>query len=113
MLSFQDWVAPAFTEVSVSDHGRIETRRISCSASRKNYLKFPHVGQVFLIGREVVDTVLAWITGLRNPLCSAGGWPGNSRGWIRARRRADSCADKPLQFFSVHVVVDEVMILVR
>ena len=42
------------TEVSPPDHGRIETRRIWCSSRLNDYAAFPHVGQVFLIEREVI-----------------------------------------------------------
>ena len=52
-LLFQNRAAPAFVEVSPPDHGRIETRRIWCSEALKDYLDFPHIGQVFLIEREV------------------------------------------------------------
>ena len=52
-LLFGDRAAPALVEVSPPDHGRIETRRIWCSEALKDYLDFPHVGQVFLIEREV------------------------------------------------------------
>lgn len=52
-LLFADRAAPAFVEISPPDHGRIETRRIWCSEALKDYLDFPHVGQVFLIEREV------------------------------------------------------------
>lgn len=53
-LLFQDRQAPDFVEVSPPDHGRIETRRIWCSTALNAHLDFPHVGQVFLIEREVV-----------------------------------------------------------
>lgn len=53
-LLFQDRQEPAFVEVSPPDHGRIETRRIWCSTALNAYLDFPHVGQVFLIEREVL-----------------------------------------------------------
>ena len=46
--------APDFITVSPPDHGRIETRRIWCSTALNAHLDFPHVGQVFLIEREVV-----------------------------------------------------------
>lgn len=36
-------------------HGRIETRSIWCSSELNDYLDFPHVGQVFLIEREVIQ----------------------------------------------------------
>ncbi len=42
------------TEVSPPDHGRIETRRIWCSSQLNDYAAFPHLGQVFLIEREVI-----------------------------------------------------------
>lgn len=45
---------PDHAVVSPPDHGRIETRRIWCSTALNDYLDFPHVGQVFLIEREVV-----------------------------------------------------------
>ena len=43
------------TEVSPPNHGRIETRRIWCSSRLNDYAAFPHVGQVFLIEREVLE----------------------------------------------------------
>ena len=42
-------------QVSPPDHGRIETRRIWCSTALNSHLDFPHVGQVFLIEREVFN----------------------------------------------------------
>lgn len=45
---------PDFTSTSPPGHGRIETRRIWCSTELNDYLDFPHVGQAFLIEREVV-----------------------------------------------------------
>ncbi|MGA7950238.1 MAG: ISAs1 family transposase [Thiobacillaceae bacterium] len=53
-LLFHDRQAPDFVDVSPPDHGRIETRRIWCSAALNAHLDFPHVGQVFLIEREVL-----------------------------------------------------------
>lgn len=53
-LAFQYRQAPDHVEVSPPDHGRIETRRIWCSSALNAYLDFPHVGQVFLIEREVL-----------------------------------------------------------
>lgn len=50
---FQNRGAPHYVDVSPPDHGRIETRRIWCSTALNSYLDFPHVGQVFLIEREV------------------------------------------------------------
>jgi predicted transposase YbfD/YdcC len=51
---FQDRQAPDLVDVSPADHGRIETRRIWCSTALNDYLDFPHVGQTFLIEREVL-----------------------------------------------------------
>jgi len=53
-LLFQNRQTPDYTDVSPPDHGRIETRRIWCSSALNAYLDFPHVGQVFLIEREVL-----------------------------------------------------------
>jgi predicted transposase YbfD/YdcC len=52
-LLFQDRKKPDFVEVSPPDHGRIETRRIWCRTALNAYLDFPHVGQTFMIEREV------------------------------------------------------------
>lgn len=52
-LLFQERGAPDHVDVTPPDHGRIETRRIWCSAVLNDYLDFPHVGQVFMIEREV------------------------------------------------------------
>jgi len=54
-LIFKDRGAPDYTEVSPPEHGRIETRRIWCSAELNDYLDFTYVGQVFLIERESID----------------------------------------------------------
>lgn len=54
-LIFKDRSDADYTEVSPPEHGRIETRRIWCSAELNGYLDFPYVGQVFLIERESVD----------------------------------------------------------
>lgn len=54
-LLFTDRAAPDLEEVSPPDHGRIETRRIWCSVALNDYLDFPHVGQVFMIEREVFN----------------------------------------------------------
>jgi predicted transposase YbfD/YdcC len=53
-LLFENRKEPDFVEITPPDHGRIETRRIWCSVALNEYLDFPHVGQVFLIEREVV-----------------------------------------------------------
>lgn len=52
---FAQRAAADYTDLSPADHGRIETRRIWCSNRLNDYLAFPHVGQVFLIEREVID----------------------------------------------------------
>lgn len=44
---------PDHVDVTPPDHGRIETRRIWCSAALNDYVDFPHVAQVFMIEREV------------------------------------------------------------
>lgn len=52
-LLFQNRAAPDHVDVTPPDHGRIETRRIWCSTALNAYLDFPHVGQVFMIEREI------------------------------------------------------------
>lgn len=52
-LLFQNRGAPDHVDVTPPDHGRIETRRIWCSTALNAYLDFPHVGQVFMIEREI------------------------------------------------------------
>jgi predicted transposase YbfD/YdcC len=52
---FAQRAAAHHTEVSPPNHGRIETRRIWCSSRLNDYAAFPHVGQVFLIEREVIE----------------------------------------------------------
>jgi predicted transposase YbfD/YdcC len=54
-LLFEHRADAHYTELSPADHGRIETRRIGCSSRLNDYLDFPHVAQVFLIEREVID----------------------------------------------------------
>jgi predicted transposase YbfD/YdcC len=53
-LHFARRTAPDFAEAPTLAHGRIETRRIWSSSALNDYLDFPHVGQVFLIEREVL-----------------------------------------------------------
>jgi predicted transposase YbfD/YdcC len=53
-LLFAGRPAADFSETDIG-HGRIETRRIWCSTQLNGYLDFPHVAQVFLIEREVVQ----------------------------------------------------------
>jgi predicted transposase YbfD/YdcC len=54
-LLFETRGAPDFVETAALVHGRIEIRRIWCSAALNDYLNFPHVGQVFRIERESFD----------------------------------------------------------
>ncbi|MDZ7751143.1 MAG: ISAs1 family transposase [Gammaproteobacteria bacterium] len=53
-LHFERRGAPDFAEPPTLAHGRIETRRIWASTALNSYLDFPHIGQVFLIEREVL-----------------------------------------------------------
>ncbi len=52
---FAQRATPDYVEVSPPDHGRIETRRIWCSIRLNDYVEFPHVGQVFLVERDVIE----------------------------------------------------------
>lgn len=52
-LYFEDRKDPDFIQYDTPDHGRIETRKIWTTTELNNYLNFPHVGQAFLIQREV------------------------------------------------------------
>ena len=52
---FQDRKEPNFILYDPPDHGRIETRKIWITSELNNYLKFPHVGQAFVIERESID----------------------------------------------------------
>src|SRR5213592_4640377 len=54
-LLFETRGAPDFVEAASIEHGRIETRRIWCSAALNDYLDFPHIGEVFCIERESID----------------------------------------------------------
>jgi predicted transposase YbfD/YdcC len=53
-LWFHDRKTADFVELSPAEHGRIETRRIWCTTALNAHLAFPHVGQVFLIERQVL-----------------------------------------------------------
>jgi predicted transposase YbfD/YdcC len=55
VLLFKDRKQPDFVTLDPPDHGRIETRQIWTSTELNGYLDFPHVGQVFLIERIVVN----------------------------------------------------------
>lgn len=54
-LLFQDRGEPDYTECTPPDHGRIEIRKIWTSTDLNDYLDFPHVGQTFVIEREVTN----------------------------------------------------------
>ena len=54
-LFFENPGTPDYIEPTDIRHGRIETRRIWCSTEMNNYLKFPHIGQIFLIERERIE----------------------------------------------------------
>ena len=55
MLLFNDRKQPDFVRLDPPDHGRIETRQIWTSTQLNGYLDFPHIAQVFLIERIVVN----------------------------------------------------------
>jgi predicted transposase YbfD/YdcC len=50
-LFFEDRKEPDFVTCDPPDHGRIETRKIWITSELNGYLKFPHVGQAFVIER--------------------------------------------------------------
>lgn len=52
-LYFEDRKEPDFVQYGTPDHGRIEVRKIWTTTELNDYLNFPHVGQVFMIQREV------------------------------------------------------------
>ena len=52
---FQDRGQPHFVEHTPPDHGRIETRKIWTTTELNGYLDFPHVGQAFVIERQVTE----------------------------------------------------------
>jgi len=54
-LFFRDRSAPDFVEEPSCDHGRIESRKIWTTVELNHYLDFPHVGQAFVIERDVTD----------------------------------------------------------
>lgn len=55
VLLFNDRKHPDFVRLDPPDHGRIETRQIWTSTELNGYLDFPHIAQVFLIERFVVN----------------------------------------------------------
>jgi predicted transposase YbfD/YdcC len=54
-LFFDNRQEPDFIDYTPPDHGRIETRKIWTTTALNDYLHFPHVGQAFLIEREVIE----------------------------------------------------------
>lgn len=55
VVLFNDRKQPDFERLDPPDHGRIENRKIWTSTELNGYLDFPHVAQVFLIERIVVN----------------------------------------------------------
>ena len=49
---FRDRGEAQFVEHTPADHGRIETRKIWTTTELNGYLKFPHVGQAYVLERE-------------------------------------------------------------
>jgi predicted transposase YbfD/YdcC len=45
---------PDYVESTPPDHGRIETRKIWTTTELNGYLRFPHLGQAFVIEREAI-----------------------------------------------------------
>ena len=56
-LYFQDRGnrSPDYIEQTPPDHGRIETRRIWVTTELNGYLRFPHLGQAFVVERQAVE----------------------------------------------------------
>jgi predicted transposase YbfD/YdcC len=56
-LYFQDRGkrSPDYAEHTPPDHGRIETRRIWITTELNGYLRFPHVGQAYIVERQAVE----------------------------------------------------------
>ena len=46
---------PDYVEHTPPDHGRIETRKIWTTTELNDYLRFPHVGQAFVVERQAVE----------------------------------------------------------
>jgi predicted transposase YbfD/YdcC len=55
VLFFRNRKEPDFVEHTPADHGRIETRSIWTTSALNEYLDFPHVGQAFVIEREIIQ----------------------------------------------------------
>jgi predicted transposase YbfD/YdcC len=54
-LYFEDRQDPDFVQCDPPDHGRIEIRKIWTTSELNGYLRFPHVGQAFVVQRESTD----------------------------------------------------------
>ena len=52
---FRDRGQPHFVEQTPPDHGRLETRQIWTTTELNDYLRFPHVGQAFLVERQTIE----------------------------------------------------------
>jgi predicted transposase YbfD/YdcC len=52
---FRERGQPHFVEHTPPDHGRLETRKIWTTTELNHYLDFPHVGQAFLVERQVTE----------------------------------------------------------
>jgi predicted transposase YbfD/YdcC len=46
---------PDYVEHTPPDHGRIETRKIWTTTELNGYLRFPHLGQAFVIERQAIE----------------------------------------------------------
>ena len=46
---------PDYVEHTPPDHGRIETRKIWTTTELNDYLRFPHVGQAFVVERQTIE----------------------------------------------------------
>ena len=46
---------PDYVESTPPDHGRIETRKIWISTELNSYLRFPHLGQAYVVERQAIE----------------------------------------------------------
>jgi predicted transposase YbfD/YdcC len=46
---------PDYAEHTPPDHGRIETRKIWTTTELNGYLRFPHLGQAYLVERQAIE----------------------------------------------------------
>jgi predicted transposase YbfD/YdcC len=56
-LYFQDRAErpPDYVQHTPPDHGRIETRKIWTTTELNGYLRFPHLGQAFVVERQAIE----------------------------------------------------------